>query len=422
MPIVPGWSVTLWLLVLILTLSPPSLRAGEFDLLGVVWARGLVVEGQPAWLEGGFGRLTEGAADPQDSLATLRGALHLGIDWKPSETWLVHAHGVAQGEPASYGGRRVGLVEAYLQFRPELTPKDTLRLRAGSFFPPTSLENTEPLWQSPYTVTLSALNAWIGEEVRLTGLDASWIRKGDRDRLELSAVAFGVNDSSGALIGWRGWSLGDRLSTAGEVLPLPPLTTLEPGEAFGEQRDDGTRPVDELDSRLGYMARARWSRPEAFRIQAAFTHNRGDRRLHRGQYSWDTRFAQAGLELPLGKDFTLVAEGVLGDTGMGPAVAGGPRVDVRFKVGYALLSWRRGAWRVTARFDGFDNEDRDSTAEPGQESGWAATAALFWQPRPLVRLGAELLTVRADRPAAAFSGADPDTDTRRVLLELRLLF
>ncbi len=32
------------------------------------------------------------------------------------------------------------------------------------------------------------------------------------------------------------------------------------------------------------------------------------------------------------------------------------------------------------------------------------------------------LELRAQRPAAAFSGADPDTDARRALLELRLRF
>ncbi len=410
------------LLAILAFLLTSSAAAGELDLLGMVAARGLVAEGQSAWIDGGFGRLTEGASAPGDRLAAFRGALHLGIDWKPSKTWLVHAHGVAHVEPASYDGRRGGLVEAFVQFRPELTPDDALRLRAGVFFPATSLENTEPLWQSPYTLTLSALNTWIGEEVRLSGLEAGWIHTGDRNRVELAAAVFGANDPAGALVAWRGWSLGDRLSTVGEVLPLPPLPIFAPGAAFGDQRDDGTRPFEELDSRPGWSARGRWSRPETFRIQGAFSHNRGDRGLHRGQYSWDTRFAQLGLELPIGTSLTFVAEGAGGDTGMGPAVAGGPGVDVRFMVGYGLLSWRHQEWRITARVDGWDNEDRDGTAEPNQESGFALTSAVFWQPREIVRLGAEYLVVRAARPAAAFSGADPDTDARRALLEVRLVF
>ena len=107
---------------------------------------------------------------------------------------------------------------------------------------------------------------------------------------------------------------------------------------------------------------------------------------------------------------------------MGPAVPGGPQVQVRFRTGYALLSWAKGAWRLSGRVDGFDNDDRDGTAEPDEESGWAWTAAAFWKPRDFVRLGLEYVSVRGDRPAAAFSGADPDAHGRRALFELRLLF
>lgn len=411
------------LAVLVTTLAATGLaRASELDLLGVASGRALVVEGQRSWLEGGFGRLTEGAGEPFDAQPTLRGQLHLGFDWKPAERWLVHAHGVAQGEPPSYGGQRAGLVEGFVQFRPELTAQDALRLRAGLFFPQTSLENVDALWQSPYTVTLSALNTWIGEEVRLTGLEAVWIRKGERDRFELGGAVFGVNDPAGALLGWRGWALGDRLTSVGEVLPLPPLSTFGPGQGFADQRDDGTRAMDELDSRPGYEARARFTRPEALRIQVAFYDNRADRRLRDGQYAWQTRFAQAGVETKLGPSITFLAEGAIGDTGMGPAAPGGPQVQVRFRTGYALLSWARGDWRVSGRVDGFDNDDRDGTGEPNQESGWEWTAAAFWKPRPFVRLGLEYVSVRGARPAAAFSGADPDAHGRRALFELRLAF
>jgi hypothetical protein len=396
--------------------TPLSMRTampGELDLLGVASARGTVADGRTPWLQGGFGRLTEGGDGAE---ALLRGELHLGVDWAPSPTWLVHAHAVAHGEPDSYAGQRAGLTEAFLQFRPELTPATALRFRAGLFFPPTSLENTDPLWQSPYTITLSALNTWIGEEVRLTGFEGALQQQGTDSRLEIAGTVFVANDPSGALLAWRGWTLGDRLTTVGEVLPLPPIDSFRPGGAFGSQRDDGTRPLDELDARLGYATRARASLGDALRVQAAFTDNRGDRLLERGQYSWETRFGQAGLEVRLGPQVTFVAEGALGDTGMGPAVPGGPYVQLRFRAGYALVSWSRGAWRLSARVDGFDNEDRDSTAEPDDESGWAVTAAAFWKPGRFVRLGIEYADVRADR---AVTGEASRAD-RRGVFEVRL--
>lgn len=401
---------------------PLAVAGGQWDLQGAVSGRTFVADGPPAWIDGGFGRLLEGGTPSGARDSGLRGELQLGLEWKPSETWLVHAHGVLHGEGSASRGGTGGLVESFVQFRPELTPQTALRLRAGLFFPSTSFENTESLWQSPYTVSLSALNTWIGEEVRLTGLDAMAVRKTGRGaRFELAGSVFGVNETAGTLPAWRGWSFGDRLTSAGERLPLPPLRSFEPGQAFADQADR-TQPIDDLSHRIGWQARARWVRPGALRLQGAYTENGGDRDLYDGQYSWDTRFAQAGLEAKLGSSLTLVAEGAIGDTGMGPAIPGGPHVDVRFKVGYALLSWTRGAWRVTARLDGFDNEDRDGTAEPDAESGSAVTVAAFWKPRDFVRVGLEYLEVRGERPGTAASGADPAIGGKSALLEVRLLF
>ena len=87
-------------------------EAGPLDLLGALSVRGLVVEGQRSWLDGGFGRLSEGAGEPNDALPAIRGQLHAGFDWTPAETWLLHAHGAAWGEPSDYGGRRAGRVHA----------------------------------------------------------------------------------------------------------------------------------------------------------------------------------------------------------------------------------------------------------------------------------------------------------------------
>lgn len=395
---------------------------GTFALQGVAEGRGLWVEGQETWLRNGFGRLTEGSGSSTDDAFAARGQLHLGLDWKPGLSWLVHVHGVAQGEPSSYGGRQGGLVEAFVQFRSERSPTTALRFRAGTYFPQTSLENVDPLWQSPYTLTLSALNTWTAEELRLTGLEtAIALKSGKDDRFDLAATVFGVDDAAGALLAWRGWSLGDRLTTVAEILPLPPLRSFTPAGAFADQRD-GTGPIGELDGRLGWQVRGRWSKSDTVEARVAYLDNGGDRRLHAGQYAWATSFTTGGLRLRLGPKGALLAEGAAGSTGMGPAVTGGPKVDMAFTVGYALLSWGGERWRISGRVDAFRNRDRDGTAEPNQESGWAWTAAAFWRPVHALRIGAEYLVVRAQRPAAADSGYDPDTNARRAQLEVRTSF
>lgn len=394
--------------------------AGEFDLLGVVSARGIAVESRRPWLEGGFGRLGEGGEAPGDRISTLRGVAQLGFDWTPSPEFKLHAHGVAQTQPERSGGSEVGLVEAFALYRPELSPTLALRVKAGTYFPQTSRENVDPLWSSPYTITLSSLNTWIGEEVRLTGVEAGLVRRGDHGELQIAGGAFGLNDSSGSLLAWRGWAMGDRLVTLGEVLPLPPLRSLGSRDAFADQRDDGTRPVEELDGRVGWNARARWETPGKLLLQAAYLDNRGDRGLHRGQYSWRTRLWQAGLELQLAKGLSLIAEGAQGETGMGGR--DGPHVDVDFQSGYAMLTWGNPRLRFSARYEAFKNVDRDGTQEPNGENGHALTLAAFVTPSRHLRIGVEALDLRAERPAAADSGFAANTNSRRVTLELRLLF
>jgi hypothetical protein len=254
------------------------------------------------------------------------------------------------------------------------------------------------------------------------GLDAV-IQLGEPggSRFELGGMGFGAGDTAGTLLAWRGWAMGTRLSVVSETLPLPPLPTLAPGAAFGEQQAEGTQPIDELDDRLGWHVRGRWSHSGVGLVQLAWTDTRGDRALHDGQYAWATRFASAGAEARFGR-VRLVAEALWGETGMG--VRSGPHVDLGIRAGYALVTWSSAgdSLRLTARYDAFENEDRDGVAEPNQESGSAVTLAALYTPRPWVRLGLEYLELRGDRPAAEFAGTPADAGARRAQAELRLRF
>ena len=197
-----------------LILSPASAVA-ELTLQGFLALRGAEVESQPSWREGGFGRFTLGADDSLDSSDFAVGQLHLALDWQPARYFGAYLHTVARAEPSRTRGRELGVIEGYLHSELGLGSASTLRLKLGHFILPTSRENVEFAWSSPYTLTLSALNTWIGEEMRLTGLFAEYayaLSPAGIDELRFSATAFGGNDSAGALLAWRGWSLGDRLT------------------------------------------------------------------------------------------------------------------------------------------------------------------------------------------------------------------
>lgn len=402
--------------------GPEGLGAAELDVEGLLTGRAVGAESQRSWLDGGFGRFTVGGEAPGGRRWQFVGRAQLGVDLWLTDDLRVFAHGRARYDGEDSLGDVGGLAEGYLEYHPSLSYSTSLRLRAGLHFPGTSRENVGPLWSSPYTVTLSALNAWTAEELRLLGLEGRLIIETEsNDEFVLGGSAFGFNDPSGSLLSWRGWSMGDRLTVAGEWLPLPPLVSLSPPGGFAAQRSEGTRPVDELDDRVGWLALARYSRFQRVTLQGAWYDNRGDRGLYDGQYSWRTRFGVVGGDLNLGPDVVLVGEYLWGDTGMGGLEGSHVQADIR--AAYALVSWATAVTRLTARYDYFEAVDRDGTEEPNDDRGQAWTMAFFWNPVDAVRLGVEYVDLNADpRLAAEASGFDADTDGRRLTFEARLRF
>ena len=397
--------------------------ASELTLDGLVFLRGTAVSSQPSWREGAFGRVTLGAdsTDDEDVYATAR--LHLTLDWQPSPFFGAYVHVAGRAEPSRVDGEEVGIIEAILRASVPVGSSGALSFELGHFFLPTSRENVELAWSSPYTLTYSALNTWIGEEMRLTGLLVEYeLDAGDRDQVRFGASAFGGNDSTGALLAWRGWAFGDRLSVFGEVVPLPLLDSLAPGGDFYRQRDDGSKPFGEdLDDRVGWAGYLRWRHADRAVLQLTRYDNRGDRRLYQGEYAWRTELNQLGVELKPDDSWTLAGEYLDGSTGMGFVV---PRkVQVDFETAYLLASWQRRAFRTTLRYEIFEVIDVDRLgADDNNEDGDAWTFAVFYEPRQDLRLGLELSRVDADRPAAAAHDFELDTGADSVKLELRYYF
>ena len=409
-------------LVLALTLGMaalgPSAGAGEIELRGFLTGRGVLVDGPASWLDEGFGRFTEPGRreiDADELARSGRGEMQARVQWRPSLLWDVRVHGLGRYE-SSTRAWRAGVAEAFVEFHPELSATTALRFRLGTVFPETSLENTRPLWSSPFTLTLSALDTWIAEELRPTVLAASVVRKGSsRDHeVELGAAILGGADTAGALLAWRGWTLGDRLVTIGELVPLPPLASFAPGGGFERQRA-GTTPIAELDGRPGWMARIRWSAGPRTGLQVWAFDNAGDRLLHQGEYAWRTQLVAAGASVSAGRRITLIADAMAGRTGMGSLDEA--HVDIDFRTAYVLATVGGERVRLSGRYDIFRNFDRDHTAEPDDDDGHAWTAAVLWSPARRVRLAVEAVRVVATRPAAPV-----DTGGRRFSGELRIGF
>lgn len=322
--------------------------------------------GARSWIEGGSNALGTGEG--------LGAQTRLGLEFRGESRFSAQLSAIGQTGRGAALGRRAGLLEAFVDYGDLGT--DGFRLRSGLHFSGTSLENIEAFWQSPYTLTLSALNSWIGEEFRPLGVEYSHrFDRGQGASWDLSASVFGGNDTSAALLAWRGFAVHSRLSVYGEALPLMPLPSLQDANAFARQRLDGSQPFGpDLDGRAGFSLRSRFNLAGGGGFRIALTDNRGDRFLYDDEYSWHTRFAIAGIELPLGTDWTLLGEWMHGRTNMGF----GPGANVSFDMdaSYVLLSRAQQSWTFSARVESFHLGERDRSAgELNSQNGTGLTLA-----------------------------------------------
>jgi hypothetical protein len=386
------------LLVSASVLAQPS----PVQVHGFLSVRAIYVNGERSWTKGGFGRFDVGPDDGGDAVVNVDLA-QVGADWMPRKWLALHADGVARLEPSGTRGSRLGLVQAYVDVF-----NDQWALRAGSFWLPTSRENTEPLWTSRYTITYSALNSWIAQEVRPIGADLQY---SPNFYVSAGATAFRGNDTMGTELSARGWTLGNRLSGFHEDLPLPPP-------------DRETRPFGrDLDGRNGYSERLRIQLPERAKLQLAHIDNRARLAAVAPAYNevpWRTRFNVVSADAGTMGPTTVAAEWAAGTTTVGFP---GGSFTLDFSTAYALVSHKRGADRWTVRLERFATRSHKRPAnDSSREDGTAETLAWLREFGPHVRGGLEYVHVDGDRPGASFTGFSPHTGGSTVTLEVRYGF
>src|SRR5688500_3761682 len=266
--------------------------------------------------------------------------VQLGIDWLPSPRFGAHVHLLARNESDESRRGRVGIVQAYLDQTFERGPH-RLRLTEGAFFLPTSCENVDALWETPYTITSSALNSWIGEEFRPVGVDAAYtLRQPSRGSLTGALTVFTGNDTLGSFPAVRGWSIRDHLALLGEHLKID-------NEYF-------TSVSAETDHRLGWAARGRWNNARAT-VMLTHLDNRSDALEHGDLFNWTTRFDILGADYAIG-DWTLAGEYGWGTTDI--IIEGEGKFRSQLSASYVLVSRRLANGRATLRADVFEVDDK----------------------------------------------------------------
>jgi hypothetical protein len=412
-----------WVLAVLLALAAGAARAAspfdDLDLFsagvfsGQAEVRIAGATGEESWTVGGAGktRLSGGGKDFSG-----HGLADADLVWRPHLGW--DLTGVFVGEAQS--GERAGLGEAYLLYKPVPKSSLTWSARVGLFYPPISLEQDNAAWTVADTITPSAINSWVSEEVKVVAAEASVHKSFGEQSVGFTAAVFGYNDTSGTLLAIRGWSLDDIRANADSQFKLAPRSDfLEYVQA------PYTNPIAEIDHRIGFYGRADWRINDQVAINVFFYDNNGDRTSHRADYqwAWADRFWNVGATIDLDEKTRVLAQAMTGGTQMGLAE---PQrwVDVDYAAGYVLLTRKLGADAVTGRVDVFEttSHDYDDTGSLG-ESGWALTADYRRHLARHADLLVEALHVESRRPSLAeVDGQSPNQSQTVLQAALRLTF
>jgi hypothetical protein len=288
----------------------------------------------------------------------------------------------------------------------------------GYFYPPVSLEHGGPGWTTTDMLTASALNSWIGEEVKVAGFEASAQERIGGHELTVTAAVFGWNDTSGTLLSFRGWALHGLRTGIRSEFELPPLTPfITPRQA------DETYPKRELDGRPGYYARLEWRPPAPVALQVFHYDNRGDRiGVRELQWAWETRFTSFAASWTPNEKTRIRAQALTGRTWMGYPF---PEtwVDVSFRTAYLMGTREIGPGAASVRLEGFDTADNSHRKlAAADEHGWAATADWKQALTPWADVFLEAQQIDSWRSARALAGDAPHQAETVVQTALRLHF
>lgn len=316
------------------------------------------------------------------------------------------------------------LHEAWLGWHP--IPKGPWRVRTkvGAFFPVSSLEvgYDQIGWTAERTISASAINSWIAEEIRILGAEVTtqWrgALVGSPHEVTGRLAVFGGNDPAGTEIAWRGWHLGNRTTGLFQKLRLPDLPAYRPGGHVPAQSRN-VRVFREIDDRPGYYGSLGYAFDSRFEVEAMHYDNRADPlKIEDGQYGWHTRFDHLAMRIHLADDWDLQAQIMRGRTTMG-----GVAVDARFSSGYLLASRTFGAGTATLRYDYFAIDDLDGVPnDSNKENGfsWAIAWAQPLSDRLLLLIEAQ--RVRSHRSARALVAESPRQIENILAIELRFPF
>lgn len=404
----------------ILSLMGAGPCRAQVDLVGADTVHGWVdlggraASGETSWTRGGFGKLQAGGGSNVAETDAV-------VDWRPrlSDTLQFDLAGQYNSDAQS----ALGLTETFLRWKPVPTSSVSYAVRLGRFFPPISLENDGLGWTPTRTLTPSAIDTWVGEELLVTGAELSVRTRLADHGLGLTAGLFQGADAAGSLLAYRGWALHDLVTGGNQALHLPDT----PGagyEAVFVKQARLTRPGVEVDGRSGYYLRGDWRPPAPVAFNLVYFYNPANPTIvDRGQYGWTTRLMGGGLVYAPTPADEVLSQYLWGSTKMGAVFPDGRHpADMVFDSAYILYSHRLDdGERLTVRGDYFATRDNSYLhLYDNGEHGYAATAAWIRPWSDHLRSALEVVGV-ASRRGARDTVAEPEYQSQaQVRLSLRV--
>ncbi len=379
-------------------------RAQEVSLSGRLDFRLVAPSGEDSNFDGGLGKFRWGNGRGSPVLPDLGGAILRG-----SVLLTPELRAVADIRYDPRQKTAVDLLDAYVRWRPVSTTNWRWSVKLGAFFAPISLENTGIGWTSEWTITPSAIDSWVGQELRTIGAETTLEWRGSVDRFEAVGAVFGLNEPAGETIDAYGWTFNDRPTGLFDHLRLP------------EQEQRYSHEFRQFDHAVGYYAGLAWERPDTGRLALLYYDNRTDPAAHDSyEFNWHTQFWSLGYSTQFGP-VVVLAQALAGSTTIAPTPTFVSTTD--FWSYYVLAGIERGAWRYAVRFDQFGTRGHQpGTDLKSDERGIAGTAAVTWTPRKGLSIVAEVLTVDYNRPLRTTIGKPAHTTETQAQIALRVGF
>jgi len=369
-------------------------------------ARLIAPTDQKSWLKGGQGKFRYGSGQ------NFGGEAILQADWRVTDGLNVIAVGRLEPQTPSIADA----LETYVRYAPQSEGPFSWSVKAGAFFPTISLENDDLGWASPYTLTPSAINSWIGDEIRTIGSEATlrW-NGGSLGTISLMGALTCCNDEAGVLIADRGWAMDDRPFGLFERERVPDATL----RIFHAPVPGTTGMFDEIDGIVGWYAGAVWQIPGIAKFTVTRYDNQGDPDVKTARdNAWRTKFWNFGARTQVGS-LVLIAQQMSGYT----EIAGpGFEADTKFQSGFLLASYDLQDWRVSLREDLFQTRRVGAVNNMWNEDGNATTASISWSPQDWVRLTGELIAMTSRRGEYVAAGMPYNRNDTQIQFDTRFFF